>query len=101
MGDEEWSTPEVAESVMAIFTSTNWTMDNPSPACECSCNGKKKMLPECPASAGGLPPPQIKMSETETLQNLKGRNISDYLVKTYAQIIGKRYGLIVYPHELK
>ncbi len=101
MGDEEWSTPEVAESVMDIFTSTNWTMDNPSPACECSCNGKKKMLPECPAGAGGLPPPQIKMSETEILQNLKGRNISDYLVKTYAQIIGKRYGLIVYPHELK
>ncbi len=101
MGDEEWSTPEVAESVMDIFTLTNWTMDNPSPACECSCNGKKKMLPECPAGAGGLPPPQIKMSETEILQNLKGRNISDYLVKTYAQIIGKRYGLIVYPHELK
>uniref|UniRef100_A0A672QSV6 P-type phospholipid transporter n=1 Tax=Sinocyclocheilus grahami TaxID=75366 RepID=A0A672QSV6_SINGR len=94
MGDEEWSTQEVAESVMDIFTSTNWTMDNPSPACECSCNGKKKMLPECPAGAGGLPPPQIKMSETETLQNLTGRNISDYLVKTYAQIIGKRYDLI-------
>uniref|UniRef100_A0A672PFE5 P-type phospholipid transporter n=1 Tax=Sinocyclocheilus grahami TaxID=75366 RepID=A0A672PFE5_SINGR len=94
MGDEEWSTPEVSESVMDIFTSTNWTMDNPSPACECSCNGKKKMLPECPAGAGGLPPPQIKISETETLQNLTGRNISDYLVKTYAQIIGKRFGLI-------
>lgn len=32
----------------------------------------------------------MKMSATDTLQNLTGRNISDYLVKTYAQIIGKR-----------
>uniref|UniRef100_A0A671MD89 P-type phospholipid transporter n=1 Tax=Sinocyclocheilus anshuiensis TaxID=1608454 RepID=A0A671MD89_9TELE len=101
MGDEEWSTPEVAESVMDIFTSTNWTMDNPSPACECSCNGKKKMLPECPAGAGGLPPPQIKISETETLQNLTGRNISDYLVKTYAQIIGKSLKNKIWVNEFR
>uniref|UniRef100_A0A8C1ZR41 ATP binding cassette subfamily A member 1 n=1 Tax=Cyprinus carpio TaxID=7962 RepID=A0A8C1ZR41_CYPCA len=101
MGDEEWSTQEVAESVMDIFMSTNWTMDNPSPACECSCNGKKKMLPECPAGAGGLPPPQIKMSETETLQNLTGRNISDYLVKTYAQIIGKSLKNKIWVNEFR
>uniref|UniRef100_A0A672PFT3 P-type phospholipid transporter n=1 Tax=Sinocyclocheilus grahami TaxID=75366 RepID=A0A672PFT3_SINGR len=101
MGDEEWSTPEVSESVMDIFTSTNWTMDNPSPACECSCNGKKKMLPECPAGAGGLPPPQIKISETETLQNLTGRNISDYLVKTYAQIIGKSLKNKIWVNEFR
>ncbi|ROL50265.1 ATP-binding cassette sub-family A member 1 [Anabarilius grahami] len=101
MGDEEWSTPEVAESIMDIFTTTNWTMDNPSPACECSCNGKKKMLPECPAGAGGLPPPQIKISETETLQNLTGRNISDYLVKTYAQIIGKSLKNKIWVNEFR
>lgn len=94
MGDEDWSIPEVPESVSDIFRAANWTMDNPSPACECSCDGKKKMLPECPAGAGGLPPPQIKISQMDTLQNLTGRNISDYLVKTYAQIIGKRYGVI-------
>ncbi|XP_077103623.1 phospholipid-transporting ATPase ABCA1b isoform X2 [Siphateles boraxobius] len=101
IGDEEWSTPEVAESLMDIFTMTNWTMDNPSPACECSCNGKKKMLPECPAGAGGLPPPQIKISETETLQNLTGRNISDYLVKTYAQIIGKSLKNKIWVNEFR
>ncbi|XP_043113282.1 phospholipid-transporting ATPase ABCA1b [Puntigrus tetrazona] len=101
MGDEEWSIPEVAESVIDIFMSTNWTMDNPSPACECSCNGKKKMLPECPAGAGGLPPPQIKMSESETLQNLTGRNISDYLVKTYAQIIGKSLKNKIWVNEFR
>lgn len=33
----------------------------------------------------------MKLSATDTLQNLTGRNISDYLVKTYAQIIGKRW----------
>lgn len=33
---------------------------------------------------------QMKISDEETLQNLTGRNISDYLVKTYAKIIGKR-----------
>uniref|UniRef100_A0A8P4GKY9 P-type phospholipid transporter n=1 Tax=Dicentrarchus labrax TaxID=13489 RepID=A0A8P4GKY9_DICLA len=94
MGDEDWQTPEVPESVQQIFSSGNWTMDNPSPACFCSCDGKKKMLPDCPAGAGGLPPPEVRppdLSATDTLQNLTGRNISDYLVKTYAEIIGKRY----------
>lgn len=32
----------------------------------------------------------MKLSATDTLQNLTGRNVSDYLVKTYAEIIGKR-----------
>uniref|UniRef100_A0A672MP12 P-type phospholipid transporter n=1 Tax=Sinocyclocheilus grahami TaxID=75366 RepID=A0A672MP12_SINGR len=80
---------EVPETVQDIFLKGNWSMENPSPLCECSCEGRKKMLPECPAGAGGLPPPQIKVTADETLQNLTGRNISDYLVKTYAQIIGK------------
>uniref|UniRef100_A0A8C7RUZ8 P-type phospholipid transporter n=1 Tax=Oncorhynchus mykiss TaxID=8022 RepID=A0A8C7RUZ8_ONCMY len=90
--DDEWAIPEVPESVRDIFMNGNWSMENPSPLCECSCEGRKKMLPECPAGAGGLPPPQVKISDQGTLQNLTGRNISDYLVKTYAQIIGKRYG---------
>uniref|UniRef100_A0A4W5NKE6 P-type phospholipid transporter n=1 Tax=Hucho hucho TaxID=62062 RepID=A0A4W5NKE6_9TELE len=87
--DDEWAVPEIPESVRDIFMNGNWSMENPSPLCECSCEGRKKMLPECPAGAGGLPPPQVKISDRGTLQNLTGRNISDYLVKTYAQIIGK------------
>uniref|UniRef100_A0A673I3E0 P-type phospholipid transporter n=1 Tax=Sinocyclocheilus rhinocerous TaxID=307959 RepID=A0A673I3E0_9TELE len=79
----------IPETVQDIFVKGNWSMENPSPLCECSCEGRKKMLPECPPGAGGLPPPQIKVTTDETLQNLTGRNISDYLVKTYAQIIGK------------
>lgn len=125
-GDAEWMTAEVPESVQDMFLEGNWSMENPSPFCECSCEGRKRMLPECPPGAGGLPPPQvntaigyrtillwrsiilyfsimlqkiwyasfyfpqIQVTSFETLQNLTGRNISDYLVKTYAQIIGKR-----------
>ncbi|TDH07266.1 hypothetical protein EPR50_G00104130 [Perca flavescens] len=92
MGDDDWRTPEVPESITQLFSSSNWTMDDPSPACVCSSDGNKKMLPDCPAGAGGLPPPEMKLSPTDSLQNLTGRNISDYLVKTYADIIGKRYG---------
>ncbi|XP_059408851.1 phospholipid-transporting ATPase ABCA1a isoform X1 [Carassius carassius] len=87
--DGEWMVPEVPESIRDIFLKGNWSMENPSPLCECSCEERKKMLPECPPGAGGLPPPQIKVTVNETLQNLTGKNISDYLVKTYAQIIGK------------
>uniref|UniRef100_A0A8C7ZQ28 P-type phospholipid transporter n=1 Tax=Oryzias sinensis TaxID=183150 RepID=A0A8C7ZQ28_9TELE len=83
--EDEWSVPEVSDSLRDIFAKGNWTRENPSPLCQCSCEGRKRMLPECPDGAGGLPPPQVN-----TLQNLTGRNVSDYLVKTYAQIIGKR-----------
>lgn len=73
------------------------------------------MLPECPPAAGGLPPPQVtrgcwrcsgggggavcpsihpsvcpwqvQRGTGDILLNLTGRNISDYLVKTYPQLI--------------
>ncbi|XP_077388934.1 phospholipid-transporting ATPase ABCA1b isoform X2 [Festucalex cinctus] len=101
MGEDDWSLPEVAESVRRMFASGNWSMAEPSPACSCSCDGRKKMLPECPAGAGGMPPPQIKLSSSDTLQNLTGRNISDYLVKTYAQIIGKSLKNKVWVNEFR
>ncbi|KAF7649373.1 hypothetical protein LDENG_00142250 [Lucifuga dentata] len=101
MGDEDWHTPEVPESVQQLFSSRNWTMDDPSPACFCSNDGKKKMLPDCPPGAGGLPPPEMKLSATDTLQNLTGINISDYLVKTYAQIIGKSLKNKVWVNEFR
>uniref|UniRef100_M4AKC9 ATP binding cassette subfamily A member 1 n=1 Tax=Xiphophorus maculatus TaxID=8083 RepID=M4AKC9_XIPMA len=83
MGDDDWSTPLVPDSVKQLFSSRNWTMEHPSPACSCTCDGRKRMLPDCPAGAGGLPPPEMKLSSSDTLQNLTGRNVSDYLVKTY------------------
>ncbi|TDH07287.1 hypothetical protein EPR50_G00104350 [Perca flavescens] len=101
MGDDGWRTPEVPESITQLFSSSNWTMDDPSPACVCSCDGNKKMLPDCPAGAGGLPPPEMKLSATDSLQNLTGRNISDYLVKTYADIIGKSLKNKVWVNEFR
>uniref|UniRef100_A0A8C6VPK5 P-type phospholipid transporter n=1 Tax=Naja naja TaxID=35670 RepID=A0A8C6VPK5_NAJNA len=88
VGEEEWSQVSVPENVLEIFQKGNWTMENPSPSCICSDNKVKKILPVCPAGAGGLPPPQRTQKTTDILQNLTGRNISDYLVKTYVQFIG-------------
>uniref|UniRef100_A0A8C5SVS2 P-type phospholipid transporter n=1 Tax=Laticauda laticaudata TaxID=8630 RepID=A0A8C5SVS2_LATLA len=92
----------VPENVIEIFQKGNWTMENPSPSCICSNNNIKKILPICPTGAGGLPPPQRTQKTTDILQNLSGRNISDYLVKTYAQIIGKRCFilLIMFPFQV-
>ncbi|XP_060619641.2 phospholipid-transporting ATPase ABCA1 [Anolis sagrei] len=89
VGEEDWTTASVPKTVMEILQRDNWTMENPSPCCVCSSETIKKILPLCPAGAGGLPPPQRVQNTTDTLQNLTGRNISDYLVKTYAQIIEK------------
>uniref|UniRef100_UPI0037E77274 phospholipid-transporting ATPase ABCA1-like isoform X1 n=1 Tax=Semicossyphus pulcher TaxID=241346 RepID=UPI0037E77274 len=99
--EDEWSIPEVSESVKNMFDRGNWSMENPSPLCECSCGGRKRMLPECPAGAGGLPPPQMKITAEDTLQNLTGRNVSDYLVKTYAQIIGKSLKNKIWVNEFR
>uniref|UniRef100_A0A8C3II28 P-type phospholipid transporter n=1 Tax=Chrysemys picta bellii TaxID=8478 RepID=A0A8C3II28_CHRPI len=88
--EDKWTTASVPDTVLDIFLNGNWTMENPSPACECSNEKIKKMLPVCPPGAGGLPPPQREQNTGDILQNLTDRNISDYLVKTYAQIIGKR-----------
>uniref|UniRef100_A0A8C4TJI6 P-type phospholipid transporter n=1 Tax=Erpetoichthys calabaricus TaxID=27687 RepID=A0A8C4TJI6_ERPCA len=92
MEGSPFQTPDIPQNVKDLFLYGNWTMENPSPCCECSNENRKKMLPECPVGAGGLPPSQILQPTSDVLQNLTGRNISDYLVKTYAQIIGKRYG---------
>ncbi|XP_066576539.1 phospholipid-transporting ATPase ABCA1 [Amia ocellicauda] len=101
VGDDHWTSQDVPESVQDLFLNGNWTMENPSPSCECSSEGRKKMLPECPAGAGGLPPLQIKLNTTDILQNLTGRNISDYLVKTYAQIIGKSLKNKIWVNEFR
>lgn len=60
MGEEDWRSPEVTEGLQEVFSSGNWTMDQPSPACTCDAGGHKKMLPDCPLGAGGLPPPEVR-----------------------------------------
>ncbi|XP_027756879.1 ATP-binding cassette sub-family A member 7 [Empidonax traillii] len=82
-----FSAPSAPPSLLEALWRGNWTQAEPSPPCQCSGPGAHRMLPECPEGAGGLPPPQVQRGTGDILQNLTGRNISDYLVKTYPQII--------------
>ncbi|NXB29189.1 ABCA1 protein, partial [Eulacestoma nigropectus] len=82
-----FSAPSAPPSLLEALWRGNWTRAEPSPPCQCSGPGAHRMLPECPEGAGGLPPPQVQRGTGDILQNLTGRNISDYLVKTYPQII--------------
>ncbi|XP_056591567.1 phospholipid-transporting ATPase ABCA1 isoform X2 [Triplophysa dalaica] len=81
--------PQIPYSMWQLFNKGNWSVERPSPDCECSTENIRRMLPECPEGAGGLPPPQMKRLTGDILQNLTGRNISDYLIKTYPQILKK------------
>ncbi|XP_055796674.1 phospholipid-transporting ATPase ABCA1 isoform X1 [Salvelinus fontinalis] len=81
--------PQILYSTWQLFNRGNWTADKPSPDCECSSEEVRRMLPECPEGAGGIPPPQVQRLTGDILQNMTGRNISDYLVKTYPQIMKK------------
>ncbi|XP_009947237.1 PREDICTED: retinal-specific ATP-binding cassette transporter [Leptosomus discolor] len=82
-----WTTPAVHPNLSSLLRSQKWSPENPSPSCKCSTRKKLTMLPECPAGAGGLPPPQRVQHSTEILQDLTHRNISDFLVKTYPTLI--------------
>ncbi|XP_012921244.1 ATP-binding cassette sub-family A member 7 [Heterocephalus glaber] len=82
-----FSVPEVPTNVAKVLASGNWTPESPSPACQCSQLGARRLLPDCPAAAGGPPPPQALSSSREVVQNLTGRNISDFLVKTYPRLV--------------
>ncbi|XP_047443764.1 phospholipid-transporting ATPase ABCA1 isoform X2 [Mugil cephalus] len=81
--------PQIPYSTWQMFSKGNWSRDRPSPECQCSTEEQRRMLPECPQGAGGMPPPQIKRSTGDILQNLTSYNITDYLVKTYSQILKK------------
>ncbi|XP_040393590.1 phospholipid-transporting ATPase ABCA7 isoform X3 [Cygnus olor] len=83
--------PPAPSAMLEVLQHGNWTWAEPSPPCQCSGPGARRMLPECPPAAGGLPPPQVQRGTGDILLNLTGRNISDYLVKTYPQVI--RQGL--------
>ncbi|XP_048589175.1 phospholipid-transporting ATPase ABCA1-like isoform X2 [Nematostella vectensis] len=59
----------------------------PSPDCDCS-----EAMNVCPAGAGGPPPPTWTSYDGNIIQKMSGRNISDYLLKTYMKFVKKRYG---------
>lgn len=51
--------PQVSYSTWQMFNRGNWSRDRPSPDCLCSTEDVRRMLPDCPQGAGGLPPPQV------------------------------------------
>ncbi|XP_069558445.1 phospholipid-transporting ATPase ABCA1 isoform X1 [Brachyistius frenatus] len=81
--------PQLSYATWQMFNRGNWSKDRPSPDCQCSTEKVRRMLPDCPQGAGGIPPPQMKRVTGDILQNLTSYNISDYLVKTYSQILKK------------
>ncbi|TMS02487.1 ATP-binding cassette sub-family A member 1, partial [Larimichthys crocea] len=88
----DWFTPSVDQSITDIFLNGNWSMSNPSPNCQCSTPKRTIMLPDCPPGAGGLPPPQRIQNTTDTLLDLTGRNMTDFLIKTFEHSGKTRYG---------
>ncbi|XP_061814826.2 phospholipid-transporting ATPase ABCA1-like [Nerophis lumbriciformis] len=88
----DWLVPSVDQSVADIFLHGNWSMSNPSPSCQCSSSQRTTMLPDCLPGAGGLPPPQRIQNTTDTLLDMTGRNMTDFLVKTYKHSGKTRYG---------
>ncbi|XP_066576495.1 phospholipid-transporting ATPase ABCA1 [Amia ocellicauda] len=88
----DWYTPKVDPATSEILANGNWTMANPSPPCQCSTPQKYFSLPYCPLGAGGWPPPERIQNTTDTLQNLTGRNVTDFLLKTYQKSGKMRYG---------
>lgn len=96
---DDWTLPQVSQSVSDIFDKGNWTMENPSPLCECSCEGRKRMLPECPAGAGGLPPPQV----SKTNKNLHTDSVMATKRYTHTNstwhTVMKYHGLSLYPDD--
>ncbi|XP_044195655.1 retinal-specific phospholipid-transporting ATPase ABCA4a [Thunnus albacares] len=83
----EWEMPLVNPALIDMLGGPEWNPLRPSPDCQCSTARKLTMLPVCPEGAGGLPPPQRIQSTGDVLMDLTGRNISDYLVKTYPSLI--------------
>ncbi|XP_055968962.1 phospholipid-transporting ATPase ABCA7 [Sorex fumeus] len=83
----QFSRPKFPEDATLGVSRGNGTLGSPSPACQCSRPGARRLLPDCPVEAGWPPPPQVLTRSGEIVQNLTGRNLSDYLVKTYPGLV--------------
>ncbi|CAN0136022.1 unnamed protein product [Lampetra fluviatilis] len=81
-GSPDWTQPAMSAEASSILQSGNWSMGNPSPACQCSTQKHRVMFPDCPEGAGGAPPMQRLQNNTDTLQNLTAVNITDHILKT-------------------
>uniref|UniRef100_A0A672M4G2 P-type phospholipid transporter n=1 Tax=Sinocyclocheilus grahami TaxID=75366 RepID=A0A672M4G2_SINGR len=95
--ETKFTRPQIPYSMWQLFHEGNWTVEKPSPDCKCSTEDIRRMLPDCPEGAGGIPPPQV----CDSLQNLTGRNITDYLIKTYPQILKKSLKMKKWVNEFR
>lgn len=55
--------------------------------CDCSSGWQR-----CPAGAGGPDPFPLDLPTTDTLYNMTGRNISDWILKTHRRYLKRRFG---------
>ncbi len=53
--ETEFVRPQIPYSMWQLFHRGNWTVEKPSPYCECSTEDIRRMLPDCPEGAGGIP----------------------------------------------
>lgn len=73
--------PQVSYSTWQMFSRGNWSRDRPSPECQCSTEDVRRMLPDCPQGAGGLPPPQVGVvSDQDRMCSVEW---SDFCINTF------------------
>lgn len=68
----------------------NFTRAPKEPVSTFQCDCQSTGTAVCPAGAGGPRPSQWQSFTGDKLQNLSGRNLTDYLLKTYGKFIRKR-----------
>ena len=68
----------------------NFTSNPTEPVSTLQCDCQSTGTAKCPAGAGGPKPSQWQSFTGDKLQNLTGRNMTDYLLKTYGSFIRKR-----------
>ncbi|RWS11247.1 ATP-binding cassette sub-family A member 7-like protein, partial [Dinothrombium tinctorium] len=62
---------------------------------ECSCRTGAMI---CPEDAEGVEPPSVTLPSGDVLYNMTGRNLSDWLIKSYNKYYKKRYGGFSFGH---
>lgn len=77
------------ESYNATLLRAPYDLDQANRVVECSCASGSQ---QCPAGAGGPTPPSIVTPTSDILLNVTGRNVSDWIVKTWKKYHKARYG---------
>ncbi|RWS28570.1 ATP-binding cassette sub-family A member 7-like protein [Leptotrombidium deliense] len=84
-----WSDECSAKPINKTYLSPKYNISEIQKVVECSC-GSGAM--KCPAGAEGPEPPSVTLSTGDVLYNTSGRNVSDWILKSYSKYYKKRYG---------